>query len=98
MSAGREKDGMIADLKQQVAAMEAQINLYKIKEQEHETMRRKLHNTIQELKVSASLSVYSQGLACLLIHQAIDSHAHRIRIDSEVYWRRGSLPLQNYCM
>ena len=68
MSAGREKDRMIADLKQQVAAMEAQINQYKIKEQEHETMRRKLHNTIQELKVSASLSVYrqTQGLSKLI--------------------------------
>lgn len=51
VSAGVEKDKEIADLKQQLADMEAQIENYKIKDQEHETMRRKLHNTIQELKV-----------------------------------------------
>ncbi|XP_055998157.1 carboxy-terminal kinesin 2-like isoform X2 [Ostrea edulis] len=50
VSAGVEKDKEIADLKQQLADMEAQIENYKIKDQEHETMRRKLHNTIQELK------------------------------------------------
>lgn len=51
MSAGREKDKEISELKQMVAAMQDTIEKYKIKEQEHETMRRKLHNTIQELKV-----------------------------------------------
>lgn len=51
VSAGREKDKEISELKQLVAAMEDTIEKYKIKEQEHETMRRKLHNTIQELKV-----------------------------------------------
>lgn len=50
VSAGREKDKEISELKQMVAAMQDTIEKYKIKEQEHETMRRKLHNTIQELK------------------------------------------------
>ena len=49
--AGRTKDGVIADLKQVVSGRNLTIEEMTIKMREHEASRRKLHNTIQELKV-----------------------------------------------
>ena len=49
------KDAEIAKLKSIVAAHEETIEDNNSKLREHETVRRKLHNTIQELKVSLGL-------------------------------------------
>ena len=51
VSAGREKDKEIAALKATIQQQLAEIDNYNRMGREHETMRRQLHNTIQELKV-----------------------------------------------
>ena len=51
LNAGRLKDEEIAKLKALVARQENTIEDLNAKAREHETTRRKLHNTIQELKV-----------------------------------------------
>ena len=49
--AGRTKDGQIAELKGVVKAQNETMEEMTVKMREHEATRRKLHNTIQELKV-----------------------------------------------
>ncbi|KAI0232347.1 hypothetical protein LSAT2_017315 [Lamellibrachia satsuma] len=48
--AGHTKDGQIADLKKVVSAQNLTMEEMTMKMREHEASRRKLHNTIQELK------------------------------------------------
>ena len=51
---GRMKDAEIAKLKEIVARHEATMAEMEDKMREHEMVRRKLHNTIQELKVKVT--------------------------------------------
>ena len=48
---GREKDAEILRLRGVIGAQESTIEEFNVKFREHETVRRQLHNTIQELKV-----------------------------------------------
>ena len=54
--------GTVSDLQGKVSRLEKELTERSAKLREEETMRRKLHNTIQELKVGDSTTPYNKGM------------------------------------